>query len=119
MDDPPLIIAAENNNLRSVRILLRSGVDVNEKADDGMTALTFAAMNGNLDIMEILLEEDGIDVNAANDEGTTPLMFAVSEGHYDAVNFLLDTPNIDVNLRDNEGNSALMDAVSTIAFIIT
>ena len=75
--DPPLIIATENNNLRSVRILINSGVDVNERSEDGMTALIFAAMNGNLEIMEILLEQDGIDVNAANDEGSTALMFAV------------------------------------------
>jgi len=72
----------------------------------GMTALLFAARDGQLDAARALLDA-GADVNAASAaEKTTPLVMAVSNGHYDLAKYLIER-GADPNLANIQGLTAL------------
>jgi len=81
--------AAERHDTEAVRALLRDGADVNAAQGDGMTALHWTALNGDLETMNLLLY-----AGAACDPLTrvgryTPLHLASSRGHAAAVARLL------------------------------
>jgi ankyrin repeat protein len=58
--------------------LMEAGAQVNSKDKDGWTPLHWAAWNGHLDIVQILLP-NGADVNAKDSDGFQPIDVAKSE----------------------------------------
>ena len=67
----------------------------------GMTALLFAARDGNLDAVKALVESEA-DVNqVSGGDGSTPINIAIANGHYTVGKYLLDhganpnLPNLD------------------------
>jgi ankyrin repeat protein len=74
------------------------------------TNLMRAALNGDLEVMKVLLT-DGADVNERNAEGRTALMFAAANSQTEAAKALLDH-DADVNLVANDGGTALILAAS-------
>ena len=102
----PLIIAAHNGHLNSVKILLGYGADIeargtlkigNEVAE-GCTPLWGAAAADHLDVVKLLLEQNA-DVDSKISTGSTPLRVAAHEGHLDIVKCLVDR-GADVNARN-------------------
>lgn len=63
--------------------LLRAGADVNAKQNSGFTPLQEAAINGNAELIGILLEH-GADESARNDAGKTAADLAEEKGHHEA-----------------------------------
>jgi len=79
-ESAPVAAAAETQDIDAVRDLLRKGVDVNAAQGDGMTALHWAAMNGNVEIATMLLYA-GANVRATTRLGSfTPLHLASQAG---------------------------------------
>jgi len=85
-----LIEAAEEWNLKKVKELVKQGADVNAVDHCGGTALTYAAIGDNLDIVKYLIEEHGADVNAVDEWGRTVLMYAAEKGNLDMVKYLIE-----------------------------
>lgn len=86
----PVVDAASRGDTETVRQLLRNGADVNEAQGDGMTALHWAAENGDLAIAEMLIYA-GINIDAGTRIGHyTPLHIASRAGDTDIVQALLD-----------------------------
>ncbi|MBP7283433.1 MAG: ankyrin repeat domain-containing protein [Leptospiraceae bacterium] len=107
----PLLIAAGDNNLEMVKLLVEAGADVNRKhKETGKNALIQAASNGHLDILRYLLARPGVLVNAKDKEGKTALIHAVFNARKDAVNLLLDN-KANPNARTNVDESALSFAL--------
>ena len=112
----PLIIAARNGNLVSVKMLLRYKADMEARGtvkieDDvigGCTPLWAAAASGHLDIVKILIERNA-DVNARTSSNSTPLRAAAYIGRLDIVSCLVEN-GADVNARNNHENTPLMIA---------
>jgi ankyrin repeat protein len=70
-----------------VRDLLKHGAPVNARQQHGWTPLHAAAQNGNLEIIEILLQ-NGADPSIKNEEGVTALDLARKQNRTDVVNRL-------------------------------
>jgi uncharacterized protein len=72
----------------------------------GMTALLFAAREGQMDAVRALVEQ-GADVNNAGEgEKMTPLVMAIVNGRFDIAKYLLEK-NADPNLGNIEGLTPL------------
>ena len=87
--DAPVADAAMRGDVDRVAALLRSGADVNAAQGDGMTALHWAAYNGQVALAETLLAA-GADLEAVTRIGDyTPLHHAARHGFADVVEALL------------------------------
>jgi ankyrin repeat protein len=75
----------------------------------GMTPLIYAAREGTLDVVQMLLDA-GVDVNAAEANQTTPLLIAILNDHIDVATFLLEH-GANLNAADGFGRTALWAAV--------
>ena len=76
----PVADAAMRGDAR-VRTLLKQGADVNAAQGDGMTALHWAARNGDAELAQMLLYA-GANVKATTRlGGYTPLLMASRAGH--------------------------------------
>ena len=88
--DSPVADAAMRGDADEVRELLRTGADVNAAQGDGMTALHWAAENGQKELADVLVFA-GANLEAATRlGGFTPLMVASRAGHAGIVRLLAD-----------------------------
>ena len=114
----PLIIAAHNGHLNSVKILLsykadieaRGTLKIGDEVSEGCTPLWGAAAADHLDVVKLLLEQNA-DVDSKTSTGSTPLRVAAHEGHLDIVRCLVHR-GADVNARNdcNEESTPLVEA---------
>jgi uncharacterized protein len=101
--------AVREGNRAAVRALLDKGADVRAAQGDGMTALHWAAMNGDAEVVAMLVHA-GADLKAATRiDAATPLLLAAENGHSAVVRALLDA-GADANAADASGTTALMFA---------
>jgi len=84
-----VIDAAQARDWERLSRVINAGADVNAEGRDGMTALMFAAGDGEVEIVAALLGR-GANVNARRGEGDTALLGAAAEGHEAIVEQLLD-----------------------------
>lgn len=112
--------AIRNNDVASLRTLLKSGADVNTRDQKGSTPLMYAAYAGSIESMKALLDA-GADVNAKNGLDATALMWCA--GDMDKVRLLVGK-GADVNAVSKMGRSALMiaaehnGAATTVKFLL-
>ena len=89
LGDSPVADAAMRGDATAVQALLAKGADVNAPQGDGMTALHWAAHNGDVSLAGILLDA-GANVAAGTRIGHyTPLHLAAKTGAGDIVEMLL------------------------------
>ncbi len=88
--DSPVADAAQVRDLERVRSLLRDGADVNAAQGDGMTALHWSALNGDVTIMRVLLYAGAAVEPTTRLAGYTPLHLASQAGNGGAVRTLLE-----------------------------
>lgn len=104
-------LAVDKGDSKIVKILLKSGVDINVKEDFyGNTALIKAIDNGDKKIVKLLLES-GADVNIKNNCKQDALFRASVGGKASIVKLLLKN-GADVNIRNIEGFNAYDLAVA-------
>lgn len=100
----PLLVAATNENLPMIRLLLQKKVRIDIQDGGGSTALKHAATAGNRAMVEALIKA-GANVNLADEENWTPLMSAAYREHGPIVRTLLDNgadPNVRATDRTTE-----------------
>ena len=88
--EPLLMTAVEINNINFIDFLLKHKVDVNEKADQGQTALHRASFLGYFNIIKMLVEKGKADVTIKDNTDGTCLTRAVQFGHMKIVEYLLE-----------------------------
>ncbi len=107
----PLMLAAEEGHLSTVRMLVLHDAEIDKKDKQGLTPLMKAVLNGYAEIVALLLRS-GADIEAKDHQGRTPLLLAAAYDRPAIVTLLLekgaapDTP-------DKQGTTPLMAAVYT------
>ena len=125
----PLIIAAHNGHLNSVKILLGYGADIEARGTlktgdeviEGCTPLWAAADTGRLDVVRLLIKRNA-DVDGKTSTDSTPLRVAAHEGHLYVVRYLVES-GADVNARTQYKGTPIMAAcdyghLSIITYLI-
>lgn len=75
-----LHIRASEGDLAGVEQLLSTGVFIDQRDDQGCTALHWAADRGADNVISMLLSH-GADINATDEDGQTPLQYAILCDH--------------------------------------
>lgn len=104
-----LHLAAVNNHVAMVRLLMRNGALIEETSEGNWTALLNAAKNGHIDTVDMLLDS-GANVNARTSIGMTALHWAAELGHLEIVRRILKEPKAWKNSKDNFDSTPLMRA---------
>ena len=111
-DKSPVATAAAKRDADTVRTLIKNGADVNAAQGDGMTALHWAARNGDVELTRLLLFA-GANVKASTRlGGYTPLLLAAQQGRA-AVIAALITAGADVKASNALGTTPLMLAAAS------
>ena len=101
-DESPLMISALKGQFDLASRLIERGADVNKP---GWTPLHYAATNGHVAVIRLLLDKHAY-IDSAAPSGTTPLMMAAHYGTPEAVKVLLDE-GADPMLKNLQGLSAI------------
>jgi len=102
-----LVTATDYQVIPVIEKLLDEDADVNMTLQ--RTALHAAAANGNLEIVELLIER-GADVNLEDLHGRVPMFVALAEHQPEVARRLADA-DTDPNVRTADGSTLLMAAV--------
>lgn len=105
-DQPSLLQAAFAGDLYQVVQLLDQGAYVDQRFQEGWTALMAAAHAGDQAMVQLLLKHKAF-VDAVRDDGATPLILGAYSGNVDVVEALLKA-GATVDITDHQGWSALM-----------
>ena len=71
-----LFHACEYGNLNSVKLLIKSGSDINKRDIFGKTILMYAVESENLELIKYLIEDIEVDINEKDDWGQNAIFFA-------------------------------------------
>ncbi len=96
-----LSYAAYNGDLKRVKALVKGGifsapVDINEKEDDGRTALIWAADRGHFEVVRYLAD-NGAKLDERGFLNHTAVAWAADGGHFEIVRYLLDKGSKDIS----------------------
>jgi len=107
-----LILACKKGNVNMLERLLGKS-DVTIVDEIGMSALMLSCINGQQDIVNLLLTKDfQTQISICDERGRTALHFASKGGHFEIVKILLSF-NADVNIKNLNKQTALMFAAGT------
>ena len=110
--ESPVADAAARGDRDAVKALLKGAADVNAAQGDGMTALHWAAMNGDAELTDMLVFA-GANVRATTRLGTyTPLFLASQHGHGKVIQSLVKA-GADVKAGTPNGTTPLMVAAAS------
>lgn len=114
MEEWPLHEAARIGDLQRLEgELQRQDVNVNDIDHRHMTPLCYAAHEGRIHVIRMLMEANA-NPNVADDHGLTPLHYACREPPFlildDVVSVLLSYPHVNANARDFTLTTPLMAA---------
>ena len=87
---------------------LANGANPNARDEKGLTPLHYAVINGNLELMKLLLES-GADPDAQSRTGYSPLHAAAALSEYAAAKILLDS-GAEADIANRRGWTPLMEA---------
>jgi len=104
-----LHLAAENNRLNIVRILLDHEALVHARSDGGWTALHNAADKGHKHIASLLLKYNA-SINARTSSGMTALHWCARNGHIEMVKLLLEYDGVKRDCKDSFDSTPMLGA---------
>jgi len=83
------------------------GCDVNQEDCAGNTPLVWAARNGHMGVVKILLGRGDVNPDKPDEYGQTPLGFAAENGHEGVVEILLGRGDVNPDKPDEDGQTPL------------
>lgn len=83
---------------------------VNVLDEKDKSPLMWACIEGNLEIVQLLIEGGGADVDLPNSIGMTALMYATLFRHFDIVQYLVEVKNANIHLKNKSEETPLLIA---------
>lgn len=116
----PIHWAVSNKQIKIAELLIEKKVNLNKTTDSGDSPLDLAALNGDLDMVKLLVENGANiekkylgDVDHSRSDRHMPLHKASKKGHLEVVKYLIDNKAIVHNANHNEKyNSPLHEAAN-------
>ncbi|KAJ5819489.1 hypothetical protein N7474_005080 [Penicillium riverlandense] len=105
----PLSWAAQDGRAGIVKLLLRTGMPLDDMDRGDRTPLSRASENGHEAVARLLIDK-GADINIGDKSGSTPLSLALKNGH-EAVARLLIDKGADINISDDIRSTPLQWAL--------
>jgi ankyrin repeat protein len=102
--------AASQNDAARVRSLVANDGNPNQTDEEGRTGLHYAAMNGNLTIIAILIKASA-KLDAKDKLGNTPLHLAADRNQVEAARLLIDV-GAPIDAENKNGMTPLMIAAN-------
>lgn len=78
-----------NGHMKTVKWLIDTGADINQRDKRGITPLSIACDNGYTMAIFYIISRANANVNNIDSIGFTPLMWAAAHGHLEAVKMLI------------------------------
>jgi ankyrin repeat protein len=135
----PLLLAAQNGDLPTIKVLVLNGARVNEQGNsttqhEGKTALMQASLGGYTDIVAYLIEK-GANPNLKDKNGITPLYCAAQGGNLEVLKLLTsagaqrnvpvttrlkfeDNPEVLKLIGNEAGNAAQNNQVAALKYLL-
>ncbi|AGA67030.1 ankyrin repeat-containing protein [Brachyspira pilosicoli P43/6/78] len=107
MKDTPLHWASIKNQTDTISLLLANGADTKLANSDGNTVLHYAAMYGDVNTVNVLLEADSSLASVENNEGIAPIYYAIVVSDNDILSSIITNGQIDINKKDSLGYTPL------------
>ncbi|WP_157147767.1 ankyrin repeat domain-containing protein [Brachyspira pilosicoli] len=107
MKDTPLHWASIKNQTDTISLLLANGADTKLTNSDRNTVLHYAAMYGDVNTVNVLLEADSSLASVENNEGITPIYYAIVVSDNDILSSIITNGQIDINKKDSLGYTPL------------
>lgn len=107
MKDTPLHWASIKNQTDTISLLLANGADTKLANSDGNTVLHYAAMYGDVNTVNVLLDADSSLASVENNEGITPIYYAIVVSDNDILSSIITNGQIDINKKDSLGYTPL------------
>src|SRR5499426_2435582 len=104
---PPLVEAAARGSVQGVRDLIAAGADLNQRDENGITALIISAYAGNVEIVRLLLALKA-NPNVANNDGETALHTSAAHANSDEIVPLLIAAGGKIEKADKWGRTPLL-----------
>lgn len=102
---PGLLYAAAAGHVRSLRLLISKGANINSAGSQGTTVLMEAASGGHVEVIDTLLDL-GAAVDTQDAQGFSALMYAAFNGRENSVALLLKR-GANKALRNHSGETAV------------
>ncbi|WP_075883293.1 ankyrin repeat domain-containing protein [Candidatus Protochlamydia sp. W-9] len=115
-EKPYLSMAACENQIEVVRLLMEEGAEINsEQLYRSLSPLYWAVFNRNVEMTRLLLEfnKDPHEVNANHKDGRTILHVATTNMHLEMMEFLLSQEGINLHAQDDQGHTPLDIAIES------
>ena len=104
-----LLSGIKNKMPNLTKFLLKQNIDLGHRDKNGNTALHWASLTDNEEVVE-LLKNKGADLNIQCQKGNTALIKAIEEGHLELAELLISS-GANLNTQSNHGNTALIQAI--------
>ncbi|KAI9685674.1 MAG: hypothetical protein M1822_004234 [Bathelium mastoideum] len=102
------LVADRSNPIRRLfRNWYQTIDDINDKDEDGESALSWATRRGNVNVVRLFLEQHNVDINCQNSLRWTPLTLACRFGHLDIVQMLLGRKDVLTDPGDDRRQTPL------------
>ena len=104
-----LLDVAKKGDKKALYTLIENGADLNIKDNEGRTALIWASIKENFEIVKLLVE-NGADLDIKDNEGKTALIWASIKENFKIVKFLVEN-GADLDIQDNSGRTFFRIAI--------